>query len=206
MINADLSPLANHLWQSTLCAMAVWLLTLALKNNRASVRYSLWMAASVKFLIPFALLVGLGSQLGWRTSPAIPQRQFPIVINQIARPFVSSAPRPRLREQPPAPTRFPESLLFGVWFCGFAAGVICWARWWHSIRRARRTATPLNLHLPIPVLSLRARLEPGVFGIWRPVLLLSASSVCSINRILSSRTFAGASAGIAPSAAFASMS
>ena len=54
---ADLSPLANHLWQSTLCVVAVWLLTLALKKNRAAVRYWLWLAASVKFLIPFSLLV-----------------------------------------------------------------------------------------------------------------------------------------------------
>ena len=29
----DLSPIANHLWQSTLCAAAVWLLTLALKGT-----------------------------------------------------------------------------------------------------------------------------------------------------------------------------
>lgn len=39
MIPSDLSPLWNHLWQSTLCAVAVWLLTLAVRNNRAAVRY-----------------------------------------------------------------------------------------------------------------------------------------------------------------------
>ena len=50
---ADLLPVANHLWQSTLCAATVWLLTLALRKNHAAVRYWLWLAASVKFLIPF---------------------------------------------------------------------------------------------------------------------------------------------------------
>lgn len=65
---ADLSPLANHLWQSTLCATAISFLTLVLRKNRAAVRYWLWLAASVKFLVPFSLLVSMGSQLqfGWR--------------------------------------------------------------------------------------------------------------------------------------------
>jgi len=63
MTLADLSPLANHLWQSTLCAAVAWLLTLTLRKNRAAVRYSIWLAASAKFLIPFALLVSAGSQL-----------------------------------------------------------------------------------------------------------------------------------------------
>jgi hypothetical protein len=71
MITANLSPVANHLWQSTLFAAAAWLLTLALRKNHAGVRYRLWLAASVKFLIPFSLLVVAGSQFAWRTSPAI---------------------------------------------------------------------------------------------------------------------------------------
>jgi len=41
----------NHLWQSTLFAGAVATLALAFRNNRAHVRYWLWLAASVKFLI-----------------------------------------------------------------------------------------------------------------------------------------------------------
>jgi len=58
MILANLSPLANHLWLSTLCAAVAWLLAMALRRNRAAVRYWIWLAASAKFLIPFALLVG----------------------------------------------------------------------------------------------------------------------------------------------------
>ena len=47
----------NHLWQSSLFVVAVWVLTLVLRTNRAAVRYWLWLAASVKFLLPFSLLV-----------------------------------------------------------------------------------------------------------------------------------------------------
>ena len=80
---------ANHLWQSTLFAAVVWLLTLALRKNRAAVRYWLWLAASVKFLIPFSLLVSAGAQLGWRTAPAVAQPRFPFVMEEIAQPFAA---------------------------------------------------------------------------------------------------------------------
>jgi uncharacterized protein (TIGR03435 family) len=40
------------------------------------------------------------------------------------------------------------------------------------MRAARLAATPLALELPVPVFSSSMRLEPGVFGIFRPVLLL----------------------------------
>jgi bla regulator protein blaR1 len=53
VIPIPLLPLANHLWQSTLFATVAGLLTLALRKNRAQTRYCLWLAASVKFLIPF---------------------------------------------------------------------------------------------------------------------------------------------------------
>ncbi|HEY4085460.1 MAG TPA: hypothetical protein VGM43_05955, partial [Bryobacteraceae bacterium] len=60
MIAVDLPAIANHLWQSTLFAVAAGLLTLTLRKNRAAVRYWVWLAASVKFLIPFSLLIRIG--------------------------------------------------------------------------------------------------------------------------------------------------
>jgi bla regulator protein BlaR1 len=172
MIDQDLSALANHLWQSSLCVGAAWLLTLTLKKNRASLRYWIWMGASVKFLIPFALLVSAGNQLGWRAAPAIPPRQIAVVIHQMSRPFVPSAPGPRPPDAPHPSTNLSEILLFSVWCCGFTTVVVCWMRWRHRIRTALRTAVALHLNLPIRVMSSRARLEPGVFGVWKPVLLL----------------------------------
>jgi hypothetical protein len=47
MIPTDLSPFANHLWQSTLCVAAVWLMAFQLRPNRAAIRYWLWLAASL---------------------------------------------------------------------------------------------------------------------------------------------------------------
>src|SRR5271169_4624536 len=92
MIPANLAPVANHLWQSTLCAAAVGLLTLAFRQNRAAVRYGLWLAASVKFLVPFSLLVSAGMQFGWRTAPAMVRPQLTLVMAEAGRPFAAPAP------------------------------------------------------------------------------------------------------------------
>jgi len=131
-----------------------------------------WLAASVKFLVPFGLLVSAGSQLGWRTAPAIPQRTIPVVISEISRPFLPSSSEPRLSADSPAPRNWPGILLFAVWTCGFSSAAGCWLRWRQRIRKARRAAIAVDLHLAVPVMSSRSRLEPGVFGIWKPVLLL----------------------------------
>ncbi len=67
-----IAALLDHLWQSTLFAAAVALLTLAFRRHGAAIRHGLWFAASIKFLMPFSLLAALGgylsppSNLPWR--------------------------------------------------------------------------------------------------------------------------------------------
>src|ERR1700722_4848967 len=91
MINA----LTNHLWQSTLFAIAAGLLTLAFRSNRAKVRYWLWLSASLKFLIPFSLLISIGSHFEWTpaaqklaTQLAGPAISF--TVEQISDPFAQA--------------------------------------------------------------------------------------------------------------------
>ena len=64
--------LIDHLWQSTVCVLAAALLTQAFRKNGARVRFLIWLAASVKFLIPFSLLVGVGDYLRRETAPGLP--------------------------------------------------------------------------------------------------------------------------------------
>lgn len=71
MIPESLSPIANHLWQSTLFAGAAGLLALVLRENRPRVRHWVWVAASLKFLVPFRLLIAIGNSIEWRMAPAI---------------------------------------------------------------------------------------------------------------------------------------
>src|SRR5271170_140540 len=74
--------LTNHIWQSMLFAVVAGLLTMAFRGNRAQVRYWLWCSASLKYFVPFSLLIGLGSNLRW--APATQQ-----MATQIATPEVS---------------------------------------------------------------------------------------------------------------------
>jgi len=165
-----IAALENHLWQSTLFSCLVALLTLMLRRNRAAVRHRLWLAASVKFLVPFSVLVSIASQVEWRKAPAAIRPQLSMV-EQISQPFAPQAPAPLLVSVPTAPSRLP-AILFGLWLCGFAAHGLAWWRRWRHVRAALRRASPLHLGLPIPAMSTPSRLEPGVFGIFRPILIL----------------------------------
>jgi beta-lactamase regulating signal transducer with metallopeptidase domain len=163
--------LTNHLWQSTLFACLVALMTLMLRRNRAAVRYGLWLAASVKFLIPFSLLVTMGSHIEWLKAPALVQPRASFVMEGIGRPFAPPVSVSHVVSAPTAPSRLP-AILFGVWVSGVAASLLAWRRRWQRVRAALRAASPLPLKLPIPAMSSPARLEPGVFGIFRPILML----------------------------------
>ena len=64
-------PVGEHLWQTTLLVAVVALLTVPLKKNRAEVRYTLWLIASLKFLIPVSLLVAAGNYFSRLRAPGI---------------------------------------------------------------------------------------------------------------------------------------
>lgn len=171
MTSEHLSLLANHLWQSTIFTMAAALLAFALRKNRAQSRYWLWLAASIKFVIPFSLLVTAGSLVEWRgVSPV--SAPVAVAIDQVSQPFTTSAVLASVPSSLPAPSRILPSVLLALWICG--SGVVLWGWWkrWRSIRVAVRAAAPLNFEAPIPVMSSPMLLEPGVFGVFRPVLLL----------------------------------
>src|SRR5260370_3976118 len=94
-----LGTLANHLWQSTVFAAAAGLFAVAFRKNRAHVRFELWLCASLKFLVPFSLLMSLGSR--WDLSPAAKRAAPPTVsaaMLQISQPFGE------LRLEPGAPS------------------------------------------------------------------------------------------------------
>jgi uncharacterized protein (TIGR03435 family) len=173
---SNLSPVGNHLWQSTLFVAAVWLLTLALRNNRAAVRYWLWLAASMKFLIPFSMLVDIGRRFAWLSAAAIEQPQFLTVVTEVGRPFGSSPNLSPLASPAPA-TNWIGLILAGVWLSGVIFGLVYWSLALRRTRALRRAATPLPVDLPVPVLSSPTRMEPGVFGIRNPVLVVPAGIV-----------------------------
>ena len=160
----------DHLWQSTVFAGLAWLLTLALRKNRAQTRYWVWFAASMKFFVPLALLVAVGNQVSWRAASPLPSE--PMVIEQVAQPFGDTAPLIAMRETAAARTNLMPELLLLAWAAGFVAVGMKWGRRWTRMHADVRRAQAIDLGLPVPVKSSEVLREPGVFGIFRPVLLL----------------------------------
>jgi len=185
--------LGNHLWQSTLFAAVAGLLTLTLRKNHAQARYVLWLAASVKFLIPFSLLVVLGSYLARPTAElrSAPSGALYFAMEEVSQPFAQPVTPP---VSPITPSMASTSAihllpaaLAAVWLCGFLTVLLIWcARWWRISAAMRQTA-PANegrevealrrlerlegLRKPIELRLSPTTLEPGIFGIIRPVLV-----------------------------------
>lgn len=164
-----ITELANHLWQSTLFVVAAWLLTLVLRNNGAHARYWLWFAASLKFLVPFSLLSILGSRLVPQVDVPEIFPPFPELAEQVAAPF--SAAMPALSAHV-ATGRNISTIILALWGLGFATVLLLWFIRWTRINALLRSAKPLPLAAPVPVKSSHSSLEPGLVGIWNPVLLL----------------------------------
>lgn len=167
-----LLPLANHLWQSTLFALGAGLLTLLLSGNSARVRYWVWVATSLKFLIPLSVLFTFGATLGRRTLSEETTPKASLIVKEVAQPFQTPVFLPAVtKAPPPAPNRIPTVILT-IWACGSLGLLGSWALRWRRLRTTVRTGSPLQLELPVPAFSSSTLLEPGIFGIFRPVLIL----------------------------------
>lgn len=177
-----ITELSNHLWQSTVFVGVAALVAFALRNNGAHVRHAVWLIASLKFLVPFSVLMSLGGVLPALLSaaPTISEtsgvvavaRDLSVAVDRLAQPFAADtidAVPPVATAQSPVPI---VTVLLAVWAVGFLTVVAMRVRGWRRVRAAVRASVPLSLPGPFPVRSASGLLEPGVVGIWRPVLLL----------------------------------
>src|SRR5579862_6510620 len=199
MIETHLSPawhaaalgLGNHLWQSTLVAAAAALLTLVLRKHHARARYWIWLAASIKFLIPFSLLVAVGSHLAWqRDSGEMTKPALYFAIEEVSQPFTQAAARaPSVPAVSVLSTTLTHLLpwIAAVWLGGFVVVLLLWTARWRKIAAAmkgaslssegreltalRRIERTGGIRKPIALLLSPASLEPGIFGIARPALI-----------------------------------
>jgi bla regulator protein blaR1 len=174
------SSIVNHLWQSSCFALLAGLLAFLLRRNSPKVRYWVWLGASLKFLIPFTLLVSLGGVVPRPAQhPArVAAPVFPNTLVQIAQPF-SPAPRPAVSAH--APLDWAPAAIGVVWALGFLAILLARCRSWLEFRAALRTSTPVALPIPVPALITPGAEEPGVVGFLRPVLVLPANFLEHLN-------------------------
>jgi beta-lactamase regulating signal transducer with metallopeptidase domain len=153
-------------------ALGLGLLTLAFRKSSAGVRYGLWLAASVKFLVPFAALAALGRL----AAPAFsaPKLAAPevVLVRQAAQPFTAIHVAPAVH----APAGVdPALVLLGLWAMGCVAVLLALRARWSRIRAAMESATALAWPAPMPVLASTSLLEPGLVGFRRPVLLVPST-------------------------------
>jgi bla regulator protein BlaR1 len=177
---------ADHLWQSTLFALAAALVVSALlRRNRANERYWVWLAASLKFLMPFSLLVSAGRSLGYALDSSHQQSWWQNAAIRAGAPFSWQS-----AEKAMQPIHAVTWVLLSLWVCGVVVVLAIWFMRWRTIARALREGVAIcdgpearMLHLmqrrlgvrrPISLLRCPSSLEPGVFGIVRPVLLWPA--------------------------------
>jgi uncharacterized protein (TIGR03435 family) len=180
----------NHLWQSTAFAAVVWLATLLLRRNQARVRYGLWLAASVKFLIPFSLLVGLGGLLP-KPHHVVVAVPVSYAMDTVAQPFTEMPMDIAPTVTRPSPMQRFEHLLplaLGtIWLCGVLVVLAIWGVRWRQVAKTlrqavrvedgreweilRRLQKAMGAGGQIPLLMSQKLMEPGMFGIFRPVLI-----------------------------------
>jgi bla regulator protein blaR1 len=168
---------ANHLWQSTLFAVLVGLLTLSFRKNSANVRYALWLVASLKFLVPFSLLTALGAQLPWfpgaAYGSAAPSALFALAGNVAARVALPVAQnRPDLPVPADSTAIDVLTIVAIVWALGAVGVAMRWLVRWRQLRRTLRESSAVRIDFPVPVKSSATQIEPGVVGVVSPVLLI----------------------------------
>jgi uncharacterized protein (TIGR03435 family) len=174
--------LMHHLWQSTMVCGSLWLLSLMLRRNAARMRFRLWMLASIKFLLPFSLLITAGEAISVKKQAA-PPGATPLFSMMIEGPVSSSAPvklphtaalatDSHKQTDPATPHRIMTVALLVVWAAGFLTIASSWLRSWARLRAIVQRGTPIGDIAGLHAVMVAGEIEPGVFGIVRPVLIL----------------------------------
>jgi uncharacterized protein (TIGR03435 family) len=172
--------LADHLWQSTLFTILVAIAATGLRKNQARVRFGLWMAASLKFLVPFASLEYLGSLAAPRHGGATgPERAYAF-LEQASQPFRHAS---TANGVPTSVVGLP-ALVAAVWLLGTLTVLAIWLLRWRQVSvlasRARIVSEGRELDAvreqlrgkrPLELRVSAEAMEPGIFGIVRPALI-----------------------------------
>ena len=170
--------LFNHLWQSTLYALAAALLTLIFQKDSARVRFLIWFTASAKFLVPFSVFVWIGEHVSWEAPVLLHvSPNVAVAMDQIARP--AAVLSTNLAATPLAKAAAQShwnggTILLSIWLLGFVVLICRRLFQWLYLLAVAQASTPLDIDAPIPVHETASNVEPGVFGIISPTLLVPA--------------------------------
>ncbi|MFP5265259.1 MAG: TonB family protein [Blastocatellia bacterium] len=187
--------LANHLWQATLVALLAFVAARLLKQSAARARCAIWAVASAKFALPSALIVFLAAQAGVRFPSPVDSKavasQSVAVIHQVAAPVARPAQAVVVAgERAPAHDEIYCALTV-AWFTGCASLLFFWRKRRLQFARAVRSGRVIDHGREVEALdhararlSIRRRIqlvitprliEPGVWGVCRPVVVFPES-------------------------------
>jgi bla regulator protein BlaR1 len=179
-----------HLVESTLCACVAALLALVLRRGPATTRYAIWLAAALKFLVPFSLL-GLAGTYGSSLVAPPDTTHGSVVVRWLGAAASWNVANFTSSTLPVVPmSRDVILALVLLWAIGTLTVVTFRWRQWRAIRDLAQASVPLvegrevNLlagiarhgrhPVAIAIAECEADIEPGIFGIRKPVLIWPA--------------------------------
>ena len=168
--------LLDHLWQSTLFAGAIALLMPLFRRQAASLRFWLWFAASMKFLVPFAALAALGEHLSRHYPAPLPQS---ILVFQPTAEKLSAPAKMLVAPHAQAVNWTP--LLLCVWLAGLAVILGLHLLRWSRLRAMMAQAHDLPMSAPVQIKASAASMEPGLVGILQPAVLMPAGLMAHLS-------------------------
>src|SRR5262245_27459802 len=193
--------IANHLWQATLVALIAFAIIALLEKGPGRARYAVWLIASAKFALPSALFAAAFRQLGIDIPHVIasnPERVSTIaVVYQLATPILQFNESVGTGVKVPSRHNEVFCVLTAVWLFVFLVLIAIWfKRLWRfraaihfkaqlrGEREARvlaRVRLWLGIEREVELRILPRMLEPGVWGIWRPVVLLPENMAAELS-------------------------
>ena len=196
-----------HLWETTLFVGLLALGVRLLKRAPASTRYCFWLLAAVKLLVPSVLLAWLVSEIPLAapvsSPPSLEQSTHGAPASDPGRP-VYEILKPLLLSQPavaqPVSAAVHNELyctLTLTWLTGFLFFVVRWAKgalslaWSVKISYGivssrereilKRVRSWLLLKQDVDILVSANVTEAGLWGIWKPTVLLPEEAACRLS-------------------------
>ncbi|HEV2829190.1 MAG TPA: M56 family metallopeptidase [Pyrinomonadaceae bacterium] len=186
---------ADHLWQTTIFALILLVAAMVLRRGSARWRHTFCLLASTKFIIPAALFVLLAQETGIRSFPILrliqPGEQN--VLSLVTEPAVTFASTYEVTvfATDSAPPNAIYLALTTMWLTGTASIALLWVvrrrrfrhslrsglniragREWRALERARES---LDMQRKVGLMISTHRIEPGVWRVWRPIIILPGS-------------------------------
>src|SRR6185437_7100716 len=194
---------AAHLWQTTVFALVILIASFVLRSGPARWRHTFCLVASAKFILPAALVVVLAQQTGIQSSaffsPFQQTDENALVLSGITGPAATLASTYEVTIFATEATRHREIYfaLTTIWLAGILTLLLLWAirrrrflgslqpgesprqgREWQALERARAS---LQFKGRVALVISPLKLEPAVWRVWRPTVVLPESIAGHLN-------------------------